>query len=141
MRAPVPRGAWETTRLFFACCAIAAVVPMSVSSLKVGTRVTINGKPQLGTGTVRFVGTTEFQTGLWVGVELDQPGMENVDILVVRHTNYGTLAVGKNDGSVQGTRYFNCAAAHGLFIREKDATPVKVFAFRTSYLSLRNASH
>lgn len=47
---------------------------MSVSLLKVGTRVTINGKPQLGSGTVRFVGTTEFQTGIWVGVELDQPG-------------------------------------------------------------------
>ncbi|KAF2173104.1 hypothetical protein M409DRAFT_62723 [Zasmidium cellare ATCC 36951] len=49
-------------------------------------------------GTVRFVGTTSFQTGEWVGVELEEQS-------------------GKNDGSVQGKRYFECAAGYGIFCR------------------------
>ena len=52
---------------------------------------------------VRFVGTTQFATGDWVGVELED-------------------ASGKNDGAVQGQRYFNCAPAHGMFLRPAAAT-------------------
>ncbi|KAI9359377.1 CAP Gly-rich domain-containing protein, partial [Pilaira anomala] len=49
-------------------------------------------------GTVRFVGNTSFQTGKWVGVELDE-------------------AAGKNSGVVQGKRYFDCKNNHGVFVR------------------------
>ncbi|CAM9776990.1 unnamed protein product, partial [Scytosiphon promiscuus] len=49
-------------------------------------------------GTVRFCGFTEFATGLWLGLELDEPE-------------------GKNDGSNQLTRYFTCPEQHGLFVR------------------------
>ncbi|KAI8874715.1 hypothetical protein K501DRAFT_155953, partial [Backusella circina FSU 941] len=49
-------------------------------------------------GTIRFFGTTSFQTGKWVGVELDD-------------------AAGKNSGVVQGKRYFECKPNHGVFVR------------------------
>lgn len=48
--------------------------------------------------TVQFVGQTHFAAGGWIGVVLDD-------------------ATGKNDGSVQGQRYFNCQPGHGMFVR------------------------
>jgi dynactin 1 len=47
---------------------------------------------------VRFIGPTHFAAGDWIGVELDEP-------------------TGKNDGSVQGERYFDCEHGFGMFIR------------------------
>ncbi|CAO1629755.1 unnamed protein product [Jaminaea pallidilutea] len=55
---------------------------------------------RMGTGTVLFVGQTSFAAGLWVGVGLD-PG----------------VAGGKNDGSVQGKRYFEVDPGQGVFVR------------------------
>lgn len=45
-----------------------------MSEIKVGSKVTVNGKPQLGAATVRFYGQTQFQEGLWVGLELNTAG-------------------------------------------------------------------
>lgn len=63
--------------------------------LGIGSRVIVNNEH---TGTVRYLGTTSFQTGKWVGVELDEK-------------------VGKNSGVVQGKRYFDCKIDHGVFTR------------------------
>ncbi|KUI55283.1 hypothetical protein VP1G_02625 [Cytospora mali] len=55
---------------------------------------------------VRFVGDTSFAPGVWVGVELDDGN-------------------GKNDGSVQGERYFDCAMGNGMFVRPTAVTVVE----------------
>ncbi|XP_018598431.1 CAP-Gly domain-containing linker protein 3 [Scleropages formosus] len=66
---------------------------LSSLGLKLGDRVVLD---DMKTGTLRFCGTTEFASGQWVGVELDEPE-------------------GKNDGSVGGVRYFICPPKHGIF--------------------------
>jgi dynactin complex subunit len=62
--------------------------------------VVISGKEALGVGTLRFYGPTKFRDGIWAGVE------------------YAT-AIGKNDGAVEGTRYFSCPQDHGVFVPAK----------------------
>ncbi|VDQ02942.1 unnamed protein product [Trichobilharzia regenti] len=69
---------------------------MAEAKLRVGCRVEVTGKDVFGT--VAFVGATQFSPGKWVGVILDEPK-------------------GKNNGTVQGKRYFTCEENFGIFVR------------------------
>lgn len=66
-------------------------------SVKVGSVVEVIGKGYRGT--VAYIGNTLFASGKWVGVILEE-------------------ARGKNDGTVQGKRYFTCLENHGIFVRQ-----------------------
>ncbi|XP_010602988.1 CAP-Gly domain-containing linker protein 4 isoform X1 [Fukomys damarensis] len=66
---------------------------LSSLGLKLGDRVVIAGQK---VGTLRFCGTTEFASGQWAGIELDEPE-------------------GKNNGSVGKVQYFKCAPKYGIF--------------------------
>lgn len=44
---------------------------------------------------LRFCGSTDFASGQWAGIELNEP-------------------VGKNDGSIAGVKYFDCKPKHGM---------------------------
>ncbi|XP_062980230.1 CAP-Gly domain-containing linker protein 4 [Elgaria multicarinata webbii] len=61
--------------------------------LKLGDRVVIAGQK---VGTLRFCGPTEFASGQWAGIELDE-------------------SEGKNNGTVGKVQYFKCAPKHGIF--------------------------
>ncbi|KAH8872572.1 Dynactin subunit 1 [Schistosoma japonicum] len=81
---------------------------MAEGKLKVGVRVEVIGKDVIGT--IAFIGTTQFSPGKWVGVILDEPK-------------------GKNNGTVQGKRYFACEENHGIFVRPSQVRP---YTFGTS---------
>ncbi|PFX23382.1 CAP-Gly domain-containing linker protein 1-like isoform X2 [Stylophora pistillata] len=63
------------------------------ANLEIGYRVVVSGTKH---GVVRYLGETGFAKGEWAGIELDEP-------------------LGKNDGAVAGTRYFQCEPNFGLF--------------------------
>lgn len=85
-----PRPSSNTHREF-------AIIALTMSGREIspGSVITLTDGRQ---GIVRFIGTTSFAVGDWIGVEL-------------------TDATGKNDGAVQGERYFECEPGFGMFIR------------------------
>ncbi|KAG2186122.1 hypothetical protein INT43_002560 [Umbelopsis isabellina] len=65
-------------------------------TLHVGQRVAVHSLAVCGT--LRYLGPTDFKSGIWAGVELD------------------IIGTGKNDGSVNGIEYFTCPPQTGLFL-------------------------
>merc|ERR1711860_173574 len=66
----------------------------------VGALVCVRTPEGQKTGILQFKGETKFKEGEWFGIELNTP-------------------TGKNDGTVQGIRYFECKPKHGLFCRRQ----------------------
>ncbi|KAK5644359.1 hypothetical protein RI129_005659 [Pyrocoelia pectoralis] len=79
-----------------------------VVDFKIGDRVIIKSTQGSKVGTLRFMGVTEFANGDWCGIELDEPR-------------------GKNDGSIEGIRYFDCRPQYGLFspVTKVSKSPLK----------------
>ena len=76
----------------------------AVDDFIIGDRVYVGGnKP----GVIAFLGETKFAPGEWAGVVLDE-------------------LVGKNDGSVQGVRYFQCEDKRGVFSKPAKLTRHKI---------------
>jgi hypothetical protein len=71
-----------------------------VETLQLGHRCTVTGR---GAGVVRFVGTVK--ETMRIGVLLDNP-------------------TGLNDGTLGGTRYFECPNGHGVFAKPENVLPV-----------------
>ncbi|KAI6673699.1 hypothetical protein NL676_001605 [Syzygium grande] len=66
-------------------------------NVKVGNRCEV--EPGAKRGVVKFVGKAEsLAPGFWIGVQYDEP-------------------LGKHDGMVKGTRYFECPPLHGAMVR------------------------
>uniref|UniRef100_A0A8C6UBP8 CAP-GLY domain containing linker protein 3 n=1 Tax=Neogobius melanostomus TaxID=47308 RepID=A0A8C6UBP8_9GOBI len=100
---------------------IPGTLMLSTLGLKLGDRVQLDNQK---VGTLRFCGPTEFASGLWVGVELDEPE-------------------GKNDGSMGGVRYFICPPKLGVFspvskiAKAEEQTPSSVTSTpRTPHMDL-----
>src|SRR6056297_2191621 len=74
----------------------------TTAALSVGQWVSVRSQQ----GQVRYVGPTGFADGEWVGIEL-------------------STAVGRNDGTVRGVRYFTCQPRHGLFVQRAQCVPIE----------------
>ncbi|KAG0745346.1 hypothetical protein G6F57_005907 [Rhizopus arrhizus] len=70
---------------------------------KIGQRVILPTLDNV-TGTLRYLGPIDSKQGTWAGIELDD------------------VTLGKNDGSVQGKKYFKCAPNSGIFIASNKIT-------------------
>ncbi|XP_036327697.1 restin homolog [Rhagoletis pomonella] len=69
----------------------------SKNGLTVGDRIIVSSGFGSRPGILRYLGETQFASGNWCGVELDEPS-------------------GKNDGSVDGVSYFECKPKYGVFV-------------------------
>ncbi|CAH8826432.1 unnamed protein product [Trichobilharzia szidati] len=68
-------------------------------SLPIGSRCEVRIPNQITKrGVIEFVGLTKFKPGYWVGIRYDEP-------------------LGRNDGSIEGVRYFQCPDKYGAFVK------------------------
>ncbi|TKR87395.1 hypothetical protein L596_011798 [Steinernema carpocapsae] len=73
----------------------------SLEGLKVGDDCVVRiPKQEERKASIAFSGTTKFAEGNWVGVIYEEP-------------------LGKNDGSVNGERYFSCENMYGSFVKPR----------------------
>ncbi|CAL1689353.1 unnamed protein product [Lasius platythorax] len=89
------------------------VLTEDTESFMIGDRVWVGGtKP----GRIAYIGETKFAPGDWAGVVLDEP-------------------IGKNDGSVAGSQYFQCEPKKGIFSRLTRLTRAPLGGYQISTTS------
>nr|XP_047141821.1 CAP-Gly domain-containing linker protein 1-like isoform X3 [Hydra vulgaris]XP_047141822.1 CAP-Gly domain-containing linker protein 1-like isoform X4 [Hydra vulgaris] len=93
-------------------------------NLSVGDHVEISIGVGTQEGILQYIGLTGFAKGTWCGVELKEP-------------------IGKNDGAVAGTRYFQCDPKHGIFTqlqKVRKIPNVKNTSIKNSDISIANSN-
>jgi len=90
-------------------------IAKSSSDLKIGDRVIISSGQGSKLGVLKYRGATQFAPGEWCGIELDDP-------------------LGKNNGTVEGIKYFECEDKFGLFtpIAKVSKSPMSASRMSTS---------
>ncbi|KAK6341102.1 hypothetical protein TWF696_009403 [Orbilia brochopaga] len=78
---------------------------VELRNIKVGARCIVGDNSTERRGQVAYVGQVDKipQGGVWVGVRLDEP-------------------TGKNDGSIEGMKFFDAQKNHGIFVRPSRVT-------------------
>ena len=87
--------------------------------VQIGDEITFLYDKKRVSGTVRYIGKTDFSTGVWCGVEIEESN-------------------GKNNGTVKGCKYFECAENHGIFIRLQKVKIVPKYTESTPNVSEGN---
>ncbi|XP_047125475.1 CAP-Gly domain-containing linker protein 1 isoform X2 [Hydra vulgaris] len=87
--------------------------------IQIGDSITILYDKKRVSGTVRYIGKTEFSTGVWCGLEIEESN-------------------GKNNGTVNGYKYFECAENHGIFIRLHKVKIIPKYAESTPNVCANN---
>ncbi|GKC56263.1 tubulin-folding cofactor B [Tanacetum coccineum] len=86
------------------------------ANIKVGDRCQV--EPGEKRGVVKFVGKAEaLGAGFWVGIQYDEP-------------------LGKHDGLVKGTRFFECPPLHGAMVRPDKVKVSIIHIFNTEVLDV-----
>ena len=81
-----------------------------------GQQVIVDTSNGRQSGEIKYIGSTEFAKGKWIGVALDEPTGElaiGIELL------YEIVTIlGRNNGTVNGREYFKCEDKHGLIVRQ-----------------------
>ena len=83
----------------------------------IGEKVMVDTQTGLKFGKVKFIGSTEFAAGEWIGVALERPTGEFAMHEGITPLYAIVTILGRHDGTVESVQYFKCKDAHGLFVR------------------------
>ncbi|XP_052866456.1 restin homolog isoform X3 [Anopheles cruzii] len=97
LTSPARSGTVSPTHSVQSYASKSPAVAGKAASLNVGDRVIVSSGFGSRPGMLKYLGETKFASGTWCGVQLDD-------------------ASGKNDGTVDGVRYFECPAKCGIFV-------------------------
>lgn len=89
----------------------------------------------MGNATVKFAGPVKFDSGLWVGLQLDKGVSDQADLPAVSGMS-GRLIIreaAKNNGTVKGVTYFECPDGCGIFVKPESLEMVFTKEHPSSY--------
>jgi dynactin 1 len=82
--------------------------------MELGSKVKVRGLY----GVIKFMGFTSFAPGEWVFQFLNELLTSSIYLLINQIGIELQSPKGKNNGCIQGVRYFECQEKHGIFVRK-----------------------